>query len=103
MRRSSGRRHGSGPRPPATADCAARVLWQMAHQLNALCLEPSSLVRLQMNTTCWYPRLSEQQLHLATIGRIAGGIGIALLLMTTVTAPAQTPNPVDPLPASGSQ
>jgi len=56
-----------------------------------------------MNTTCWYSRLSEQQPLLATTGRIAAGIGIALVLFTAVIAPAQTPNPVDPLPAPGSQ
>ena len=60
-----------------------------------------------MNTTCWHSRLSDEQPLLstigATIGRIAGGIAIAFLTMTAAIAPAQTPNPVDPLPAPGSQ
>jgi hypothetical protein len=52
-----------------------------------------------MSTTGWYSRLSRQQPSLATIGRIAGGIGIALVLMTAAIAPAQTPTTADPLPA----
>jgi hypothetical protein len=56
-----------------------------------------------MNTTGWYSRLSEQRPLLATIGRIAGGIGTALVLMTAVIAPAQTPTSADPLPATGTQ
>jgi hypothetical protein len=56
-----------------------------------------------MNTTGLYSRLSEQQPPLATIGRIAGGIGIALVLMSTVIAPAQTPTPADALQAPAAQ
>ncbi len=56
-----------------------------------------------MITTGWYSRLSEQQHPVATIGRIAGGIGFALVLMTAVIAPAQTPTPTDPLPAPAAQ
>src|SRR5580698_4314149 len=56
-----------------------------------------------MSTTGWYSRLSNQQPPLATIGRIAGGIGIALLLMNAVISSAQNPTPTDPLPAAGEQ
>jgi hypothetical protein len=56
-----------------------------------------------MNTTGWYSRLSEQQLTIATIRRIANGIGVALVLTTAAIAPAQTSNPADPLPAPGPQ
>jgi hypothetical protein len=56
-----------------------------------------------MNTTGWNSRLPEQQPLLATIGRIAGGIGAAVVLMTAVIAPAQTPTPADPLPSAGAQ
>ena len=56
-----------------------------------------------MSTTGWYSRLSNQQPPLATIGHIAGCIGIALLLMTAVNSSAQNPTPADPLPAAGEQ
>jgi len=56
-----------------------------------------------MNTTGWSSRLSKQQPLPATMGRIAGGIGIALLLMTAAIAPAQTPTSADPLPVQGAQ
>jgi hypothetical protein len=41
----------------------------------------------------WFSRLSNQQPSLAMIQRIAGGIGVAILLMMTGIAAAQNPTP----------
>jgi hypothetical protein len=52
-----------------------------------------------MKTIGWFSRLSNQQPSLAMIQRIAGGIGVAILLMTGGIAVAQdNPTPANPLP-----
>jgi hypothetical protein len=52
-----------------------------------------------MTKTGWFPRLSNQQPSPALVQRIAGGIGVAILLMTAGIAVAQAPAP-DAQPAS---
>jgi hypothetical protein len=44
-----------------------------------------------MMKTVWFSRLSNQQPSAARFGRIAGGFGVAILLMTAVVAVAQAP------------
>jgi hypothetical protein len=56
-----------------------------------------------MKNTGWFSRLSNPQHSQAMIQRIAGGIGIAILLMTAGIAVAQNPTPAAPLPAPESQ
>ncbi len=51
----------------------------------------------------WFFRLSNQQPSLAMIQRIAGGIGIAILLMTGGIAAAQNPTPAAPLAGAGDR
>ena len=48
-------------------------------------------VRLHMKKIGWFSRLSNQQPSPAMIQRIAGGVGVAILLMTTGIAAAQNP------------
>jgi hypothetical protein len=48
-------------------------------------------VRLHMRNTGWFFRLSNQQPATAMIQRIAGGVGVAVLLMMTDMAIAQNP------------
>lgn len=52
-----------------------------------------------MAKTGWFPRLSNQQPSPTLVQRIAGGIGVAILLMTAGIAVAQTPVP-DAQPAT---
>jgi hypothetical protein len=47
----------------------------------------------------WFSRLSNQQHLLAMIQRMAGGIGVAILLTMTGIAVAQAPTPGAPIPA----
>jgi|GEM_PF-538634 hypothetical protein len=57
-----------------------------------------------MKTIGWFSRLSNQQHSLAMILRAAGGIGLAILLMTGGIAVAQdNPTPANPLPKPESQ
>ena len=56
-----------------------------------------------MKNTGWFSKLSNQRHSPAMIQRIAGGIGIVLLLMTGGIAAAQNPTPAAPLPAPESQ
>jgi len=59
-------------------------------------------VRPHMTKIGWFSRLSNQQPSPAMIQRIAGGIGVAILLMTG-SAAAQNPTPATPLPAPEAQ
>ena len=52
-----------------------------------------------MKKISWFIRPSNQQPSTAIIQRIAGGIGVAILLMMTGIAAAQNPTPAAPLPA----
>jgi hypothetical protein len=52
-----------------------------------------------MKKICWLSRFSNQQSSPARVGRIAGGIGVAVLLMTACIAVAQAPAP-DAQPAA---
>jgi len=56
-----------------------------------------------MSKIGWFSRLPNQQPTLATIQRIIGGIGVAVLWMTTGIAAAQNPTPANPMPAADSQ
>jgi hypothetical protein len=56
-----------------------------------------------MKKISWFSRLSHQQLSLAVIQRTAGGIGVALSLMTTGIAAAQNPTPDSPMPAPATK
>ncbi len=49
----------------------------------------------------WFSRLSNQQPSTAIIQRIAGGIGVAVLLMMTGIAAAQIPAPSEPMAVPG--
>ena len=60
-------------------------------------------VRLPMKKTGWYSRLSKQQPSCLMFQRIAGCIGVAILLLTAGIAAAQNPTPAAPLPAPESQ
>jgi hypothetical protein len=60
-------------------------------------------VRLHMTYISCFSRLFNQQPSTATIQRIAGGIGFAILLMTTDIALAQNPTPAAPLPTPETQ
>jgi hypothetical protein len=60
-------------------------------------------VRLHMKNIGWFSRLSNQQPSSRMVQRIAGGIGIAILLMTAGIAVAQNPTPAVPLPAPNEQ
>jgi hypothetical protein len=51
-----------------------------------------------MNKIGRFSRLSNQQPSLAIFQRVAGGIGVALLLMTAGIAVAQNPTPAAPIP-----
>ncbi len=51
----------------------------------------------------WFSRLSNQQPSLRMMQRIAGGIGVAILLMTAGIAVAQNPAPAAPFPAPDAQ
>jgi hypothetical protein len=51
----------------------------------------------------WFSRLFHQQPSTAMIQRTAGGIGVAILLMTTGSALAQNPTPAAPLPTPEAQ
>ena len=53
-----------------------------------------------MKNIGWFSRLPNQQPSPATIRRIAGGIGIAFLLMTAGAAVAQNATPAAPAPES---
>jgi hypothetical protein len=57
-----------------------------------------SQVRLQMKKIGWFARLSNQQPSAAMNKRIAGGIGVTVLMMTVSIAGAQNPTPAAPLP-----
>jgi hypothetical protein len=57
-----------------------------------------SQVRLQMKKIGWFARLSDQQHSAARTTRIAGGIGVAVLMVTMSIAVAQNPTPAAPLP-----
>jgi hypothetical protein len=56
-----------------------------------------------MNKIGWFSRLFNQQPSLAMIQRVAGGIGVAILLMTAGIAVAQNPTPAAPLPTPEAQ
>jgi hypothetical protein len=56
-----------------------------------------------MNKMGWFSRLFHQQPSTAMIQRTAGGIGVAILLMTTGSALAQNPTPAAPLPMPETQ
>jgi hypothetical protein len=56
-----------------------------------------------MNNIGRFFRLSEQQASLAMIQRVAGGAGVAVLLMTAGIAAAQNPTPANPIPAPDAQ
>jgi hypothetical protein len=56
-----------------------------------------------MTNTGWLSRLSNQQPSTAKIERVAGGIGVAILLMMTGIAVAQNPTPTNPLPTPTEQ
>ncbi len=58
-------------------------------------------VRLYMMNIGWFSRSSNQQPSSARVQRIAGGFGVAILLMTTGIAVAQ--NPAADTPAPGTQ
>jgi hypothetical protein len=60
-------------------------------------------VRLHMKKIGWFSRPSNQQPSPATIQRIAGGIGVAVLLMMTGIAAAQNPTPAAPIPTPDAQ
>jgi hypothetical protein len=56
-------------------------------------------VRLPMTKICWLPRLSNRLSSPGVGGRFAGSIGVAILLLTTGIAAAQTPAP-EPQPVT---
>jgi hypothetical protein len=57
-------------------------------------------VRLHMRNTGWFSRLFNQQPSTAMIQRVAGGVGVAVLLMMTGIAAAQNPTAQIPTPDS---
>src|ERR1039458_5897045 len=58
-------------------------------------------VRLHMTNLGWFSRLSNQQTSTAGMQRIAGGFGVAVLLMMAGIAAAQSPTPSEPMAIPG--
>jgi len=56
-----------------------------------------------MKSVGWFSWLSNQQPSFAQIQRVAGGAGVAVLLMMTGIAVAQNPTPANPMPAPETQ
>jgi hypothetical protein len=56
-----------------------------------------------MTNTGWFSRLSNKQPSTVRVQRIAGGIGVAILLMMAGNAVAQNPTPASPLPVPDAQ
>jgi hypothetical protein len=56
-----------------------------------------------MTNTGWFSRLSNKQPSTVKVQRIAGGIGVAILLMMAGNAVAQNPTPASPLPVPDAQ
>jgi hypothetical protein len=98
MGRSSGKSEVVRPRTPEQTDGAAQIPCKFGARVPDFDVSNMFFqVRLHMTKVGWFSRLSNQRTSTAWMQRIAGGIGVAVLLMMAGIAAAQIPTPSEPM------